>query len=701
MLTLAALPRTVEALRRLAHSRDPEAWASLLEDHGTEILRVTQRILHDPDLAEDACQETLLQLRDLAGQFRPGGEDPEKAARIWIQRIACHTALHMLRKLRSARRREEAHARAGDLTPMAASHAQADRERDAARNAAVRGELARMPDAEQLPIALHFYCGLEYSELASVLNCPVGTAKARVSRGVEKLRRRLASLGLLIPTGELAAYLRDPAINSPEGEMPGATQQMEGWCSLLESTRKPALPMYAPPKGGISTMVKFGSGLAAVFLASVLLFTGMRSQGAEVPEALKPASPSPKPGPRLPPPGPSTAVVKMAQPAPGELKMLAENNNAFALDLFAKLKAQEKSNLFFSPYSISTALAMTYAGARGNTEAEMAKALRFTLGQDRLHLAMGALIGDLNAETKNGKPRGFALSVANSLWGQKGYAFKPDFLALNKECYGAGLQAVDFLKATEEARLAINAWVEQKTKEKIKELIAQGMLTPDNRLVLVNAIYFKGNWEFAFKKEQTKNELFHLTGGKSTEASLMNQTGSFRYLEEENRFQLLELPYVNRELSMLVFLPATVEGLPGLENVLTAENINKWTAALQPAQVRVGLPKFKMTWGTEDLKPQLHALGMKDAFQRRAADFSGIDGGRELYIGMVLHKAFVDVNEEGTEAAAATAVVTRSGAASQPSPKPKVFRADRPFLFAIRDNSSGSILFLGRVMDPR
>ncbi len=369
---------------------------------------------------------------------------------------------------------------------------------------------------------------------------------------------------------------------------------------------------------------------------------------------------------------------------------VVSGNDAFALDLYARLRGQE-GNLFLSPYSISTALAMTYAGARGETAAQMRDVLHFTLEDERLHRAFRSLIDS----TTPGQDGGYALSVANALWGQEGYEFLPAFLDLTRTNYGAGLRQVDFVGATEAARKTINAWVEEETQEKIRDLLAPGVLTPYTRLVLTNAIYFKGDWASQFKESNTADAPFTLAGGENVQVPMMHQTEDFRYLETDD-FQAISLPYVREDLSMVVFLPKETDGLTAFEEQLTPERLSQWLGGLYKREVRVFLPKFTMT-SQFSLAEVLSEMGMPDAFTD-AADFSGMSGKRDLFLSAVIHKAFVDVNEEGTEAAAATAVVI---AATSVMPRPVTFRADHPFLFLIRDNRSGSILFMGRVMDPR
>jgi serpin B len=370
-----------------------------------------------------------------------------------------------------------------------------------------------------------------------------------------------------------------------------------------------------------------------------------------------------------------------------------EGNNVFAVGLYGRLRHQN-GNLFFSPESISTALAMAYAGARGSTASEMAKTLHFTLPPDKLHPAMGALLRDLNAAHE-----GYQLSVANALWAQQGYTFLDDFLSQLKTDYGAGLNQVNFKGATEAARLTINQWVEQKTQDKIKDLLQPGALRSDTRLVLTNAIYFKGDWETQFDKAQTKSEDFHLSPAQAATAPLMHREGRFSYFDG-GTFQILEIPYKSKELSMIIFLPKDAGGLSALEQSLTGSNLQQWLSKLASVpKVIVTMPKFKMTQQFE-LGSTLSAMGMPQAFSGNA-DFSGMTGHRDFSISEVIHKAYVDVNEEGTEAAAATAVTMRAMAIRAPEGPPPVFRADHPFVFMIRDNRSASILFMGRMADPR
>jgi serpin B len=371
-------------------------------------------------------------------------------------------------------------------------------------------------------------------------------------------------------------------------------------------------------------------------------------------------------------------------------------NTAFALSLYAELAGGSERNLFFSPASISAALSMTSAGARGETAAEMTRVLRFALTPERLHAAFGELVAEMRIAL------GRELSVANALWAQKEYAFLPEFVALVRARYGAAFEEVDFRRDPEGARRAINAWVAEQTKDKIRSLIPPDALQPLTRLVLLNAVYFKGAWELRFPAGRTAARPFYRLNGGTVDTALMRQdAGAFRYLEDEG-VQLLELPYAGGAMAMVVLLPKERDGLPGLEKALNAARLGQWLddlARRRPREVIVDLPRMKIE-ASFQLDDMLRRLGMRRAFDERAADFSGMASDPlGLYLGAVLHKAFVEVNEVGTEAAAATAAVMVTRSAMIPERTP-VFSADHPFVFLIRDTRSGSLLFLGRLVDP-
>jgi serine protease inhibitor len=375
----------------------------------------------------------------------------------------------------------------------------------------------------------------------------------------------------------------------------------------------------------------------------------------------------------------------------GDPAAVVEGNNGFAVDLYRQLD-KENGNLFFSPYSISNALAMTYAGARGNTAKEMATAMHFDLDPARFHPAFAQLIHALQDNTKDRK---YQLNIANRLWGQKDYGFLPDFLKISADLYQAGLKEVDFINDTDGARKAINAWVEKATNDKIKDLIKPGILSVDTRLVLTNAIYFKAAWLRPFSPKATKPGEFTTSAGKKVKVPMMHAKLRTNYFNDGGVLGV-ELPYENHELSMIALMPKKAGGLADLEKELTNIQLKKWLSKLSDHQVQVSLPRFKVT-AEFHLNDVLKQLGMKDAFERSRADFSGMTTRDKLFISHVVHKAFVDVNEAGTEAAASTAVVMDRTSL----PPPGVFNADHPFIFLIRDAKTGSILFMGRVADPK
>lgn len=365
---------------------------------------------------------------------------------------------------------------------------------------------------------------------------------------------------------------------------------------------------------------------------------------------------------------------------------------SFAVDLYKKIAAGTDGNLFFSPFSISTALAMTYAGARGNTGTQMASVLHFTLGQDVLHTAFGGLIGDMEAA---GARDGYTLSIANSVWGQSDTSFETAFLAVLSDSYGAPLQEVDFISQPEPARLAVNVWVSEQTAGKIQDLLPSGSIDTTTRMVLANAIYFKGTWARTFEAGDTRDGAFLLPDGTSVTVPMMHQESQFNFAQDD-LVKILELPYSTGDLSMILLLPQESDGMTELTAAITAEKLQDWLSRLSPAnELPVAIPKFGFT-AEFQLQTVLSDLGMTDAFTPGAADFTGISASEDLFIGDVFHKAFVEVNEEGTEAAAATAVTI--GLTAMPMDD---FTADHPFLFLIRHNRSGAILFFGRLSDPR
>ncbi len=387
-----------------------------------------------------------------------------------------------------------------------------------------------------------------------------------------------------------------------------------------------------------------------------------------------------------------------------QVPTIVKGNTAFALELYAKLKENKNKNLFFSPYSLSTALAMTYAGAKGNTAKQMSHVLHFPENQETFHPAFGFLQQQIKEASKNSK---IELNIANTLWTDITFSFLDEFKHSLERYYDTKPKRLDFKKDTEKARQTINEWVTEKTRRKIRELVKKGLLTPLTRLMLVNAISFKGDWLHEFDLGRTKDAPFFLLPNQQVLVPMMYQKNRFNYMVKDG-LQALELPYTEHldlkelpldysdTLSMIILLPQRRDGLEQLESLLNVDNLKSWLEYLRPQKVNVSLPKFKISVGFE-LSKKLEQMGMSDAFNDKA-DFSGIVKQKTLYLSSVIHQAFVEINEKGTEAAAATGVAI--GVRGM-SPSIPIFRADHPFIFLIRHKLSGSILFMGRVINPQ
>lgn len=365
-------------------------------------------------------------------------------------------------------------------------------------------------------------------------------------------------------------------------------------------------------------------------------------------------------------------------------------NNRFALKLYSKLNSGG-DNVFFSPYSISTALAMTYEGARGKTAAEMAEVFGFPADETVRRPAFAAIYNDINRADSR-----YKLYTANALWAQKDYKFSKDYLATVRQYYAGKATGLDFAGDTEGSRKIINQWVEAQTHNKIVDLIPRRGLIQNTRLVLTNAIYFKGDWLTEFDKTLTEDADFKVSAKETVKAPMMRfayNAPKQNYAETDD-MQILELPYQGDELSMLLLLPKRGD-VETLDQSLKPAKIAVWRRLLRKTPVRVSMPKFRLEQGY-DLKPQLQSLGMPTAFSG-AADFSGMTGDQTLFISAVRHKAYVDVNEKGTEAAAATDVEMQFK--GLPAYQ-KVFQADHPFLFLIQEKAGGNILFIGKLSRP-
>ena len=390
------------------------------------------------------------------------------------------------------------------------------------------------------------------------------------------------------------------------------------------------------------------------------------------------------------------SLLAQAPPSKADTAAVVNANSQFAFDLYRNLNADKENkgkNIFVSPYSISTALAMTYVGSHGKTQKQMAATLHFSLPMDKLESGFSGLLG----ETKATPAKHYRLEVANALWGQKNYHFDPNFTGAISKYFDGGFNTVDFISpgAREESRSKINQWVEDKTSGKIQDLIHREDISGDTRLILTNAIYFKGDWAAKFRKEQTKNEPFHIAPSKTVPVPMMRQMGDFPFMEN-GELQMIELPYAEDELSMVIILPAgDVEAFGA---GLTLAKLKELRGSLNRREVEVYLPRFKFDT-RYSLSNALAAMGMPEAFEENVADFSGMTGKFELYISAVIHQAMIEVNEEGSEAAAATAVIMTPGKSIRQ--EPPVFRADRPFIFLILHKPTDSILFMGRLSSPQ
>jgi serpin B len=389
---------------------------------------------------------------------------------------------------------------------------------------------------------------------------------------------------------------------------------------------------------------------------------------------------------------PSSSVPRITDPdaAETDLLELASGNSAFAFNLYKTIRNDNDDNIFFSPYSISAALAMTYAGAESITEIEMAEVLQFSLDEDPLHSSFNLLDQNLTAAAE--RDNTFSLHIVNALWGQTGYTFLPEFLEIIAANYGAGISLLNFSDNPELCCEVINEWVVEQTNGKIEDLIPRNILNSATRLVLTNAIYFKAQWLFQFDEMGTFDQPFHLIDGEQVTVPTMHQTEHFPMARGDG-YIAAELPYSNRRMSMLVIVPDSNRFMEVEEN-LGNDFIDEVTSSLSESNLYLSMPKFE-TVSSFQLEDILSEMGMPSAFGM-SADFSGMDGTFSLYIASVIHKAFVSVDEKGTEAAAATAVVMEkiNGGSSIE------FIVDRPFIYLIRDRETGTILFMGRILNP-
>ena len=389
----------------------------------------------------------------------------------------------------------------------------------------------------------------------------------------------------------------------------------------------------------------------------------------------------------------NAALPSFAAMTTGHDTQLVMSDRAFAADLYKRLAAAP-DNLFFSPWSIRTAIGMVYAGARGPTERQMAAALHDRLGQSRFHVAASRLERELR-DAAGAPPSDAELLTANAVWAARDVDLLPAFTDTLEARYAAPVTKVEFTKG-DQARASINAWVEEKTRRRIRDLIPPNSFDRLTRLVVCDAIYFRSSWQHIFLAEATAPSSFHRSDRSEVRVPFMHTEQALRYAEDPD-LQVVELPYRGEGFGMLLFLPRDIGGLSMVERKVDADWLAGWDSRMKSAQVRLAVPKFRIE-GAFRLSDPLSAMGMRDAF-REGADFSGI-AHEPLFISEAYHKAVVIVDERGTEAAAATAVHERMLGISSPTPRPEIFTADHPFLFLIRDRKSGTILFMGRLVNP-
>ncbi|MBT7715398.1 MAG: serpin family protein [Deltaproteobacteria bacterium] len=396
----------------------------------------------------------------------------------------------------------------------------------------------------------------------------------------------------------------------------------------------------------------------------------------------------------------------------GGMNKIVEGNNVFATDLYRLLATKTEKNLFFGPNSIHTALGMTYLGAGSETAKEIGDVLFLGLAREQVGPAFSEVIHALHTpqmvqewenvgkECRQKEVPACELSVANALWAAKNYPFRKSYVAEVRKHFEAVIKTLDFRSHPEPSREIINSWVEDKTNQKIKDLLSPGHINNDTQLVLTNAVYFMSNWALTFSKRATRDLPFTLIDGTKMNCPQMFQQAHLSYLDTKD-FHGISLPYKGHGMEMILFLPKKLAGLQALENKLSTSNLNMWINQFKHQEVQVTLPRFRFSYG-DSMVNSLKRMGVKKAFSAEKADFSGMTKKKELFFSEVIHKAFVAVDEEGTEAAAATAVIMTLGASPlMAKPEPKIFKADHPFLFIIRHKKTGAILFMGRLMDPK
>jgi serpin B len=737
-----------DLLRQYLDHRDEGAFAELTHRHLNLVYAATLRVANgDTALAEDATQAAFAELARKAHSLTR-----HATLAGWLHTTARYTALRGIRSEQRRRAREQEASAMNDATDTTAPDAAWTQLRPLLDEA-----LNRLRDGDRAAVLLRFFEEKSYREVAGILGVSERAAQMRVERALEKLRAQFSRHGVTTTAALLATALgAHGSVAAPAGLAAIVVQKSlaQGlaakvsaftprklflatvggiavvavffFIALQQAKTAGAISAVPPPAKPLPTIPSQSASTSTSMTTSPIISRGTLAAVimATVPLATAQTNPPPPPPPSAPllraaavAPATPSATAASAPAVPGPNSPLVQANNRFALDLFRQFGPKLNENAFFSPYSISTALAMTWTGAKGDTAAQMAKVLRLAdLAASEVPADFAALQQAVaRAQTLSGAQ----LSIANSLWAEQNpeHPFLPNFLDGALAKISAPVTPVDFVHQSAEAAAQINSWVEQKTNEKIKNLIHPDEVGPTTRLVLVNAIYFKGQWETPFRPQMNTNSEFHAADGSAIPAVIMRQgmvTGYADITDGSVPCQVLSMHYGERNrplspgqgVSMVVILPRSPDDFGTLAKTLTAEQLAGWLGRLHTLLVSVYFPKFKLEERYQ-LADVLQTMGMRNAFVNpnaqpggpATADFSGMDGSRDLYVSRVIHQTYVNVDENGAEAAAATAVGMRGGAAGPRTPPPE-FRADHPFLFLIRDDVSGSILFLGQLANP-
>lgn len=668
-------------LARLAVTTEPSAWAALVERH-LEGMRRSAAAAAGSSFADDAVQEALLQVRERARLFHPPtADDGEQAAGAWLRTIAANCALKLARSARRRLYHEQQEPVMATPKPDAGATL-ASREEEAL----LRYALAELPERERRPIVLRYFVGVvEKERLGTALGCSPDAAGMRLHRAMERLRARLARLGVVAALAVLVQRLE--AAEASGAALGTADPHLVQTCrELLTSPATSTLPAQSVIPRPEDLLMRF-----ALIAASLLIIAGLIGFGLGGQES----DPAPGPAPVVQPAVPPVPVAKDVPWTPPT--SVKDGIDRFSAALYRSLAATP-GNLAVSPFSVHAALAMTSAGARGQTLAEMEHAIQFP-AQERLHADWKALRTALTDVRKgpDGKPL-YAWNLSNALFGQKGYAFVPAFIDLCRDQHAASIEAVDFTD-TAQAVKTINDWASAQTAGRIPEIVAPIDIPHDTRLVLANAVYLKATWETPFPERLTADRPFHRPGGPDATVATMHCERQLGFAETD-RAQIVALPYQGR-LSMVLVVPKAIDGLAAIDATLDGPALAALAAAsLESKLVSLALPRLRLAGDVITLNDHLIHLGMQRAFTTQA-DYVGISSQKPpLTISKVLHRCFLVVNERGSEAAAAAAVLATKTGRPEPSAAPIVVQADRPFLLLIRHQETGAILFMARVADP-